>query len=421
MSEVNTPLDPAADWPSSWRKVPLWSLFERVKDVGHPNEEMLSVYRDHGVVKKDSRNDNMNKTAEDRSIYQLVDDGWLVVNRMKAWQGSVGVSFHRGIVSGHYICFRPHHDEDPRFLNWLLRSGRYIHEYARISRGVRPNQIEIDNDSLRALPIFLPELDEQRRIADFLEVEAARLSQASALRERQRALLRIRESQFVAGAYERLSKLGEIVPLRHAIRGIEQGWSPECDNRLTGPGEWGVVKAGCVNGGVFRVEEHKALPPGVLPQVRYQLHKGDLLMSRASGSLDLIGSAAVIDQEPGRLLLCDKVYRMTVDFRRVIPEFVALMLRAPQVRELIRLGVSGAGGLANNLPTSVVRSLPLPLVPLDEQGVFVREMRKYAKSVTKAIAAADQQIALLMERRQALITAAVSGRLDAEMTRKALV
>ena len=141
-------------WPSAWRSVPLWSLFRRVKDVGHPQEQMLSVYRDHGVVQKDSRSDNFNKTAENRNIYQLVDKGWLVVNRMKAWQGSLGISPYRGIVSGHYICFQPVHNEDPRFLDYLLRSAAYTTELRQLSRGVRPNQIEIDNDAnvARVLP-----------------------------------------------------------------------------------------------------------------------------------------------------------------------------------------------------------------------------------------------------------------------------
>ena len=133
-------------WPEGWETAPLWSLFTRVKDVGHPHERMLSVYRDHGVIQTDSREDNFNKTAENRNIYQLVDHGWLILNRMKAWQGSVGISTYRGIVSGHYICFQPHHDNDPRFLNHLLRSPIYTAELRRLSRGVRPNQFEIDND-----------------------------------------------------------------------------------------------------------------------------------------------------------------------------------------------------------------------------------------------------------------------------------
>jgi hypothetical protein len=83
-------VDSGVDWigpiPEGWRIRPLWSMFRRIKDVDHPEEQMLSVFRDYGVVAKDSR-DNINKTAENRSIYQLVHPGWLVTNRMKAWQG----------------------------------------------------------------------------------------------------------------------------------------------------------------------------------------------------------------------------------------------------------------------------------------------------------------------------------------------
>lgn len=160
------------DWigaiPEHWRVRPLWSMFRRTKDVDHPDEQMLSVFRDFGVVAKDSRA-NINQTAENRSIYQLVHPGWLVTNRMKAWQGSVGVSTLRGIVSGHYICFAPTHAEDSAYLNWLFRSRRYAVGYAAISRGVRIGQAEIDNDDYRVLPVVLPPVDEQKAIAAYLE------------------------------------------------------------------------------------------------------------------------------------------------------------------------------------------------------------------------------------------------------------
>ena len=133
-------VDWLGDLPTHWRTKPLWSMFTRIKNTGFPDEPMLSVYRDHGVVLKDSRDDNLNKTAEDRNIYQLVNPGWLVTNRMKAWQGSVGISSHRGIASGHYICFRPEHAEVDSYLNYLLRSDRYIAGYQILSRGVRPGR-----------------------------------------------------------------------------------------------------------------------------------------------------------------------------------------------------------------------------------------------------------------------------------------
>lgn len=167
-----TLVDSGTPWigmiPMHWQVRPLWSMFKRVKNVGHPGEQMLSVFRAFGVVAKDSR-DNINRTAENRNIYQLIHPGWLVANRMKAWQGSVGVSTLRGIVSGHYICFAPKHNEDPVYLNWLFRSSRYTVGYGLISRGVRVGQAEIDNDSYRVLPVIVPPIEEQRQIADYLD------------------------------------------------------------------------------------------------------------------------------------------------------------------------------------------------------------------------------------------------------------
>ena len=160
--------------PRNWSVRPLWSMFERIKDVGHPEEVMLSVFRDYGVIKKDSR-DNLNLTAENRNIYQMVDDGWFVVNRMKAWQGSVGVSSLRGILSGHYICFRPRHAESSAYLNWLFRSSRYKAGYQTISRGVRPGQAEIDNGDLRVLPVLVPPIEEQLEISAYLEDQTSRI------------------------------------------------------------------------------------------------------------------------------------------------------------------------------------------------------------------------------------------------------
>lgn len=185
--------------PAHWITMPLWSLFQRTKDVGHPDETMLSVFRDFGVVEKSSR-DNINQTAENRDIYQLVHDGWLVTNRMKAWQGSVGISSYRGIVSGHYICFAPTHNEHNAYLNWLFRSRRYAAGYNLMSRGVRTGQAEIDNDEYRLLPVLLPPLEEQRAIADCLEQQTANIDLLISKAERFIELAKERRSALITAA-----------------------------------------------------------------------------------------------------------------------------------------------------------------------------------------------------------------------------
>jgi type I restriction enzyme, S subunit len=194
----------AVDWigeiPQHWAVRPLWSMYARQKNVGFPDEPMVSVYREYGVVFKDSRSDNLNQTAENRNIYQLIEPGWLVCNRMKAWQGSVGVSTIRGIVSGHYICFRPLHAEDSRYLNWLFRSDVYTTGYRMISRGVRPGQAEIDNDDYRVVPVVVPPLAEQRRIVAHLDAQTAKIDVLIAKTERFIALVRERRAALITAA-----------------------------------------------------------------------------------------------------------------------------------------------------------------------------------------------------------------------------
>lgn len=181
---------------AGWESRPLWSMFAREKILGFVDEPMVSVFRDRGVVYKDEH-ENLNRTAEDKSIYQLIQPGWLVVNRMKAWQGSVGVSKIRGITSGHYICFRPIHGQDHQFINYLLRSPGYISWYWKHSRGVRPGQAEIDNQWLNGMPILFPSVEAQRKIIVHLDRETAEIDALISESQKLRDLLLKRRSVLI--------------------------------------------------------------------------------------------------------------------------------------------------------------------------------------------------------------------------------
>lgn len=136
--------DSGVEWlgkvPEHWGIVPLCSVFEREKSVGHETEELLSVYRDYGVIPKTSRDDNNNKASEDLSTYQLVEPGNLVTNKMKTWQGSIAISQFRGIVSPAYFVYRHKHEESAEYFHHLFRSLPYITGYMSASEGVRVNQ-----------------------------------------------------------------------------------------------------------------------------------------------------------------------------------------------------------------------------------------------------------------------------------------
>ena len=84
--------------PSHWLVIPNGGLFKEKSIKNTEGEKNLSVYRDYGVILTDSRDDNHNRISEDTSGYKLVEVGDFVLNKMKCWMGSLGVSEYRGIV-----------------------------------------------------------------------------------------------------------------------------------------------------------------------------------------------------------------------------------------------------------------------------------------------------------------------------------
>ncbi|MGC0252602.1 restriction endonuclease subunit S [Pseudactinotalea sp. Z1748] len=189
------------------RLIPLWSILAPVKDQGHPAEDVLSVYRDFGVIPKDSREDNFNRTPENLMRYQLVRPRDLVVNKMKAWQGSLGISSHRGIVSPDYQVCRPVGVEvDPQYLHVVLRSPQMIPQYRVRSKGVRPSQWRLYWEDMAPLMIPVPDIAEQRRIVGELNGQTTRIDGMVADARRLKGLLVERRStlitEVVTGAKE---------------------------------------------------------------------------------------------------------------------------------------------------------------------------------------------------------------------------
>ncbi|MGH7294326.1 MAG: restriction endonuclease subunit S [Polyangiaceae bacterium] len=169
----DAPMKPSGvEWlgevPAHWATTSLRALFRQQKRQEQTGKAVLSVYREYGVILKDSRDDNINKTPEDTSSYQLVNPGDLVVNKMKAWQGSLGLSSLEGITSPDYAVFVPRHRESPAFLHLLLRSQPMVSVYRSISNGIRPDQWRLEPDVFLGLPIFLPPEQEQRALVSHL-------------------------------------------------------------------------------------------------------------------------------------------------------------------------------------------------------------------------------------------------------------
>ena len=190
--------------PEHWEAVSLGSILELKSDKNHPDYEVLSVYREYGVIKKDSREDNHNATSLDTSNYKAVEPGDLVVNKMKAWQGSMGVSPHKGIVSPAYITCRVNSERiHPDYLHRLLRCDLYIGEYNRLSYGVRVGQWDMHYEDFKHITTAIPPIAEQTAIANFLDTKTALIDKAIALKQKQIELLKERRQILIHHAVTR--------------------------------------------------------------------------------------------------------------------------------------------------------------------------------------------------------------------------
>src|SRR6185437_5462158 len=170
---------------------------------------------------------NFNKTPEDVSRYQEVRVGDLVVNKMKAWQGSVSISAHHGIVSPDYLVCSVDSSVDSRFMHHLLRSALLAAEFGSRSKGIRPAQWRLYWEDMAEIPINLPRLDEQRRIADFLDVETARIYGVQRARDRQIEVL----DELVA------SKISALVPTEKEAPFVRLGYLAVIESGITVDGK----------------------------------------------------------------------------------------------------------------------------------------------------------------------------------------
>ena len=173
---INSCIPWIGEIPKEWSVCPLKTCIRWKSEKNHEDATVLSLYRDYGIVPKDSRDDNFNVTSLYTSGYKYVEVGDLVINKMKAWQGSIAVSDYEGIVSpAYHVCEITNERVYKRYLHYLLRNSSYLPEYMRLSTGLRIGQWDLGYDDFKNIKVILPKADEQQRIVSFLDAECNRI------------------------------------------------------------------------------------------------------------------------------------------------------------------------------------------------------------------------------------------------------
>jgi type I restriction enzyme S subunit len=388
----------------SWETVPLRALIRPNSQRNRSDLPLLSVVRDKGVIiRKLDKSDNHNVIPEDLSNYKVVSSGYFVMNKMKAWQGSCGVSLYDGIVSPAYFVFDLQ-GVQPRFFNYAIRSRHYVDEFNRISKGIRVDQWDLDLIHLKYIRFPIPPLPEQDQIVRYLDWKVsginrlinAKKKQISLLQEQKRAVV---NEAVMCGEEIRLGNLGSF------RKGYGGSRADDDEN--------GVA---CIRyGDIYRCGRISLSEP--ITRINQQvtdsyaiIHKGELLFALSGETKEEIGQALVNDIDDDTWVSGDAGIFTAND--RILPYFLTYALRCPYV--VAQRASVAKGDIIVHISTGALRRIRIIVPTIPEQEAIVAHLDKQCSNIEKIIEKINTEITLLGEYRTRLISDVVTGKLGVQ-------
>lgn len=321
------------------------------------------------------------------------------VGASAVWRGEIG-----GVVcfQNTLLRLRPRDDRaDGRFLEWWARSTFGSGVFASIASGA--NIYHISAERVRALPIQLPPLEEQRRIADFLDAETSRLDDLARilvllierLKEREGATIELTLSS-ASSSSVRLKRL-LTVPMSYGANE-----STEHDRR-----DWPryIRTTDIASNGTLRDDTFASLPPDVARS--YMLSDGDLLFVRSGAT---VGKSFVYGSQHGPAAHAGYLIRARVNSNLILPRLIWHFCQTTTYWQQVDEGAVQA--TIQNVNAEKYGNLLVPLVDRERQDSTLTILDSHVAKSRVLQHRAAQLLELLTERRQALITAAVTGQFD---------
>lgn len=385
--------------------------------------ENVSSWTGRFIETEDAYKDDASYSTS--SVFQHGD---VLFGKLRPYLAKCVFADRSGICSTELLVLEPQETVDGRFLNYFLLCPPVI---AAIDNSTFGSKMPRANwDFIGDLKIPLPSLCIQQGIAAYLDRETSAIDTLISEKESMLCLLKEKRQALVSHTVTRgLNSKAKMKPtgiewletipkhwhvrrLKYLLETITQGWSPQCAAIPADAGAWGVLKTGCVNGGVFNELANKAFPDDLEPRPDLEVQQGDILMSRASGSVELIGNVAMVSATPrAHLMLSDKVFRLVNSEKSISGDFLVLAMNSKAVRFQIKGFISGAEGLANNIARTDIGEILIPVPPIGEQAEIVAHLKSERSASIQMSDALKRSITLLKERRSALITAAVTGQI----------
>ncbi len=371
---------------SPFEERPFRRVFERVRRPLPLDPEIVTAYTDGQVTLRSNRSKDGYHEAADLSGFQGVEVGDFVVHGLDILRGSVGVSDSTGALSSVCIVCVPRVESDPRFFAYAMRAQAWAGVPRALAKGIREGGADFRRwDTLAELPLPVPSSYEQRAIADHLDIETGRID---ALISKKRHLIKLREERWRSAVKHQMKMLTDehgATPLKRLVSCLDRARVPlsaEERSRRSGPypyyGASGMIDS--IDDYLF--DETLVL----LGEDGAQLADQDYEISFVvEGKVWVNNHAHVL-----RAVNCD-------------PWFLAMHLSTFDRDVFI------SGSTREKITHTDMNEIPVPNVSVSYQVEVARGLMLERTQCDRTTSALSRQIELLLERRQALITAVITG------------
>lgn len=370
----------------------------KLSPVENHEYEILTLTEKNGFIRQVDRFKKRLAT-EDISKYKVVERNTIAFNPYLLWAGALALNdnFDGGIVSPLYPTFRVKEDVDAEYLLAVLLSPQMIQQFDQISYGSVPRKRRSSvKDFLNLQLPELPSLGEQKRIAEIL----GGVSKAIQKTKVQLLLVdSLEENKYLslskdADTFKSLKDLGV-----KKITGKSIVAKPDNEHGVNQ-----IIKVSAVSSGRFIASESKPLPADYEPNNLHEIHQGDLLFARASGSANLLGACCIVDKEIQHLYLPDKVWKLEVD-EDILPKVYLLQaLRGREFRSVAESHFSSSTGV-KNIKTSVLMEFKIPVLKQDQLNDYVH----FVKTLDNLRHLLHRKLSLLQELQKSLANRAFAG------------
>lgn len=391
-----------------------WLITESDVRAGADSEALplLSVSISWGVRRRESSDVATRAASEDLSNYKLCRTGDLVVNRMRAFQGALGIAPEDGVVSPDYAVLRVDPRVDKRWLNYYLTSGFTVSAMASMVRGiggteagnVRTPRLNVSDLQLMTVP--LASAEEQRAIADYLDRETAQIDTLIEEQQQLIDLLRERRAAVLQSAIRYgIRANSPLVDSGDPVVGqVPEGWSVVAVRHLADLLDSRRIPLSAEE----RADRQGPYPyfgaTSVIDQVDDYLFDEDLVLVAEDGFGLLYRSKPIALPVTGRVWVNNHAH--VLRSRRLPHALLAARIEAESLVPYI------TGSRQPKLTADALLGMRMSVPPDTEWAEIIEYLNRNTTKVDRLIAETERFIELSRERRSALITAAVTRPID---------